>query len=209
MDAGEWGYLREDYTNFPRSSEWYCWTERGPQAIKEAEPLPEEATGYVSFLKKLVPTLDDVIEQYVIEALTAFNRDAYFAAAVMAGAASEKAIYLLATSLLSALKPSRRRADLETAMNKRQLSALLDCVRKTLEDCSTGKQAPIPYSASEGATAHLTSLSDAIRTQRNAIHPLKATVSASSPRLTLCSLPYALATTEKLREWLGAHPASL
>ena len=56
--------------------------------------------GYINFLKKHVPTLDDVIEQYILEALTAFNRDAYFAAAVMAGAASEKAIYLLAVSLL-------------------------------------------------------------------------------------------------------------
>jgi hypothetical protein len=199
-----------DYINFSRSTEWYCWTERGLQWIKGTEPIPEEVTGYMKFLKKHVPTLDDVIEQYVTEALTAFNRDAYFAAAVMAGAASEKEIYLLATSLLNALKPSSRRTTLETAMNKRQLSALLDCVRKTLEDCSTGKQAPIPYSASEGATAHLSSLFDAIRTQRNdAIHPMKATVSASSARLILCSLPYALATTEKLREWLDTHPASL
>jgi hypothetical protein len=83
-----------DYMNFSRS-EWYCWTERGLQWIKGAEPIPEEVAGYINFLKKHVPTLDDVIEQYILEALTAFNRDAYFATAVMAGAASEKAIYLL------------------------------------------------------------------------------------------------------------------
>ncbi len=199
-----------DYLNFSRSSEWYCWTERGLEWIKGTEPIPEEATGYMRFLKELVPTLDEVIEQYVKEALIAFNRDAYFAAAVMAGAASEKAIYLLATSLLSALKPSPRLTALETAMNRRQLSALLASARKTIEDCTAGKQSPIPYSASEGATAHLASLFDAIRIQRNdAVHPAKATVSASSARLILCSLPYALATTEKLRGWLDTHPASL
>ena len=199
-----------DYTNFARNTEYFSWTERGLQWIQGADPIPEDATAYMSFLKKLVPSLDEVVEQYVREALIAFNRDAYFAAAVMTGAASEKAIYLLATSLLSALKPSVRRTSLDMAMKKRQLSSLLDLVRKTLEDFSTGKQAPIPYSASEGAAAHLTSLFDAIRTQRNdAVHPLKATVSASSARLMLHSLPFALATTEKLREWLDNNPASL
>jgi hypothetical protein len=198
-----------DYINFSRS-EWYRWTERGLQWIKGAEPIPEEAAGYMKFLGEHVPTLDDVIQQYISEALTAFNRDAYFAAAVMVGAASEKAIYLLAASLLNALKPSRRRTTLEMVLNKRQLFALLDSVRKTIEDCSTGNPAPIPYSESEGAAAHLASLFEAIRTQRNdAVHPMNATVSASSVRLLLHSFPYALSTTEKLRAWLDANPASL
>jgi hypothetical protein len=201
--------LTGDYTNFTRS-EWYCWTERGLQWLKGTEPIPEEVAGYISFLRKHVPTLDDVIEQYILEALTAFNRDAYFAAAVMVGAASEKAIYLLAAGLLNALKPSRRRTTLEVVLNKRQLFALLESVRKTIEDCSVGNPAAIPYSISEGATPHLASLFDAIRAQRNdAVHPMNATVSASSIRLLLHSFPYALSTTEKLRAWADANPASL
>lgn len=198
-----------DYINFSRS-QWYCWTERGLQWIKGAEPIPEESAGYMKFLREQVHTLDDVIGQYILEALTAFNRDANFAAAVMVGAASEKAIYLLALSLLNALKPSRRRTTLETALNKRQLFALLDCLRKVIEDCSAGNPASIPYSASEGASTHLASLFEAIRAQRNdAVHPMNATVSASSVRLLLHSFPYALSTTEKLRAWLDANPASL
>ena len=198
-----------DYLNFSRS-EWYLWTERGLQWIKGAEPIPEEVTGYMKFLRERVPTLDDVIEQYILEALTAFNREAYFAAAVMVGAASEKAVYLLAASLLGALKPSRRRTMLETALNKRQLFALLDCVRKTIEDFSSDNPPPIPYSASEGAAVHLASLFEAIRTQRNdAVHPMNANVSASSVRLLLHSFPYALSTTEKLRTWSDANRASL
>jgi hypothetical protein len=201
--------LTGDYTNFSRS-EWYCWTERGLQWVKGAEPIPEEAAGYMRFLRTHVPTLDEVIGQYISEALTAFNREAYFAAAVMVGAASEKAIYLLAASLLSALKPSRRRTTLEAALTKRQLFVLLDCMRKTIEDCSASNPAPIPYSVSEGASAHLASLFEAIRTQRNdAVHPMNATVSASSVRLLLHSFPYALETTEKLKAWLDANPATL
>ena len=201
--------LTGDYTNFSRS-EWYCWTERGLQWVKGAEPIPEEAAGYMKFLRAHVPTLDEVIGQYILEALTAFNREAYFAAAVMVGAASEKAIYLLAASLFIALKASRRRTTLETALTKRQLFVLLDCVRKTIEDSSASNPAPIPYSVSEGASAHLASLFEAIRTQRNdAVHPMNATVSASSVRLLLHSFPYALSTTEKLRAWLDANPAAL
>lgn len=200
-----------DYLNFNFSpSEWYRWTERGLQWIKGAEPLPEEVAGYMNFLKQHVPALDEVIMQYMLEALTAFNRDAYFAAAVMAGAASEKAIYLLAESLLNALKPSPRRTTLESLNKHRKLSALLENVRRILEDLSSGNSAPIPYSASEGSAAHLASLFEAIRMQRNdAVHPKKAEVSISSARLLLCSLPYALGTMEKLREWLDSNPSSL
>ncbi len=198
-----------DYINFSRS-QWYCWTERGLQWIKGAEPVPEEASGYMRFLSERVQTLDDVIGQYISEALTAFNREAFFASAVMVGAASEKAVYLLAASLVSALKPSRRRTVLETAMSRRQLFALLDCVRRTIEDCCAGNPPPIPYTVTEGASAHLASLFEAIRTQRNdAVHPMNATVSASSVRLLLHSFPYALGTTEKLRAWFDANQGSI
>jgi hypothetical protein len=128
----------------------------------------------------------------------------------MVGAASEKAIYLLASSLLTTLPASPRHRTLEGLLNKRQLFALLDFVRKTIEDSSSGSSAPIPYSASEGASAHLASLFEAIRSQRNdAVHPMLAVVSASSVRLLLQSLPYALSTTEKLRAWFDANPGSL
>lgn len=198
-----------DYLNFSRS-EWYCWTEHGLQWIEGAEPIPEAMTEYMRFLRENVPTVDNVISQYILEALVAFNREAFFAAAVMLGAASEKAVYLLTASLLNALKPSRRRTTMETAFNKRQLFALLDCVRKTIEDGSTGSPAPIPYSVSEGADAHLLSLFEAIRTQRNdAVHPMNAIVSGSSVRLLLHSFPYALNVTEKLRKWADANTGCL
>jgi hypothetical protein len=197
-----------DYLNFSRS-EWYLWTERGQQWVSGAEPVPEAATDYLKFIREQVPTLDEVVCQYITEALVAFNRGAYFAAAVMVGAASEKAIYLLAAALLNALKPSRRRAALEVAFNKRQLFALLDCVRKTIEDGAAGNPSPIPYSVSEGAGPHLSSLFEAIRNQRNdAVHPLNANVSAASVRLLLHSFPYALKLTEELRVWANANPGS-
>ena len=207
------GYIapraQNSYLNHPA---WHSYnvTRQGQEYFNGSEPVPEEAKSYLEFLRQLVPTLDSVIEQYVTEALTAFEREAYFATAVMVGAASEKTIYLLAASLLIALPPSPRRRTLEGLLNKRQLFALLDFVRKTIEDSCSGSSAQIPYSASEGASAHLASLFEAIRTQRNdAVHPMLAVVSASSVRLLLHSLPYALGTTEKLRAWFDANPGLL
>jgi hypothetical protein len=199
----------DNYNNHPTWLKFNV-TRSGREYFNDSEPIPEHARSYLEFLRQLVPKLDSVIDQYITEALKAFEREANFAAAVMVGAASEKAVYLLAASLLNALKPSRRRTALETALSKRQLFALLDCVRKTIEDLSSGSPAPIPYSASEGVSAHLASLFEAIRTQRNdAVHPMYATVSASSVRLLLHSFPYALSTTEKLRAWFDANPGSL
>lgn len=185
-------------------------TERGLQWFSGVEPLPEEAVGYLKLLTELVPGLDGVIEQYIAEALRAFEREAYFATAVMIGAASEKAIYLLAESLAKALKPSARRTALEKLLDGRSLYQLLESVRKTIEVESAGKTAAIPYSASEGASAHLASLFEAIRTQRNdAVHPKIGTVSASSVRLLLHSLPAALDSAQKLKTWFDANPGSL
>ena len=61
--------------------------------IAGAEPVPENAGAYLEFLRSRVSPLDPVIEQYVLEAVTAFERQAHFASAVMLGAASEKALY--------------------------------------------------------------------------------------------------------------------
>lgn len=199
----------DNYQQQPLSHR-YNVTQRGLEYFSGSEPVPEEARSYLEFLRQLVPNLDPVIEQYVTEAITAFNRGLYFATAVMIGAASEKAVYLLTESLAKALKPSARRTTLEKTLNNRALAALLELVRKTIESESTGKTAPIPHSAAEGASPHLASLFDSIRTQRNdAVHPMNATVSASSVRLLLHGFPYALSTTERLRSWFDGNPSSL
>jgi hypothetical protein len=57
-------------------------TQRGLAWFDSTEPIPEHAQSYVAFLRGLVPMLDSVIEQYVAESLVAFNREAFFAAAV-------------------------------------------------------------------------------------------------------------------------------
>lgn len=195
------------HLNHPALDRYFV-TERGQAWFNGAEPFPEEAAGYVNFLRQIVPNMDDVIEQYVKEALTAFERQAYFAAAVMLGAASEKALYLLAESMLDAFADAKKRNRLQSTLDRRKLLELFDLVRDSIDDASRAKA--LPYTQFEGSTTYLMSLFEAIRVQRNdAVHPMNAAVSADSVRLLIQSFPYSLRKSEELREWLANHPKSI
>ena len=183
-------------------------TERGRTWFQGEDPLPEDVSRYMWFLHERVPGIDTVIEQYVKEALTAFEREAFFASAVMLGAASEKELYLLAESVLLAMKDGKRQTALKSLLDRRRLLELFETVRDTIQDAVAAKL--VPYSSSEGATTHLMSLYEAIRVQRNdAVHPMNATVSEESVRLLLQSFPYSLSKSEELRTWMTENPKSI
>lgn len=183
-------------------------TKRGRAWFQGKEPLPEDAEQYMKFLRERVAALDPIIEQYVIEALTAFDRDAYFASAVMLGAASEKELYLLAEAVVLALKDPKRQTKMKGLLDRRKLLELFETVRDTIHQAVAAKL--IPYADSEGSTTHLMSLYEAIRVQRNdAVHPMNAVVSEDSVRLLLQSFPYALSKSEDLRVCLVGNPGSI
>jgi hypothetical protein len=183
-------------------------TRRGRAWFQGKEPLPEDAVRYLKFLCDRVPAIDPIIEQYVIEALWAFEREAYFASAVMLGAASEKELYLLAEAVLLALKDPKKHSKLKVLLDRRKLLELFETVRDTIREAVTAKL--IPYADSEGSTTYLMSLYEAIRVQRNdAVHPMNAIVSEDSVRLLLQSFPYSLSKSEELRVWFAANPGSI
>lgn len=180
-------------------------TLRGLEWAKGNEPLPEDIAGYMKFLHDRIPNLDAVIEQYIADGLIAFERGAYFAAAVMLGAAAEKTIYLLGDAMLGALIIPKAKQTLEGHLNGRSLNSLFKFIREALD--RNHKVNTIPY---DGSIPHLVSLFEAIRTQRNdAVHPTTGQVSADSVRLLTASFPYALSKTEELRAWLVANPQTL
>ena len=193
-----------NYLNHPNAY-LYDVTQRGKEWSDGIEPLPEDIAGYMKFLHGRVPTMDAVIEQYVAEALIAFERQACFAAAVMLGAASEKALYLLADAMLGALKHQTSKQKLQGLLQNRSLNPFFKFIRDTLDH--NRKTPNIPY---DGAISHLMSLFEAVRTQRNdAVHPTTGQVSADSVRLLTASFPYALSKSEELRTWLLTNPQSL
>jgi sulfur transfer complex TusBCD TusB component (DsrH family) len=205
------GYIAPDAPDSrlnPPPLHMFIVTERGRVWFQGEEPLPEDSEGYLKFLRGHVLTLDSVIDQYVVEALAAFDRDALFASAVMLGAASEKQLYLLADAVMLALKDARKQAKLKNLLDRRKLFDLFEMVRDTIQDATDAKL--IPYTVTEGVTPHLMSLFEAIRVQRNdAVHPMNAKVSEESVRHLIKSLPYALAKGEDVRQWLLANPGTI
>jgi hypothetical protein len=183
-------------------------TRRGVDWAAGVDPLPEDVDRYMSSLRSLVPELDPIIEQYIGEALSTFERQTYFAAAVMVGAAAEKAVYLLADSLVGAIKDATRQASLQKVMERRRLNDLFHLIEKTIHDAYTAKV--LPYAIFDGAVSHLMSLIEAIKVQRNdAVHPMNAAVSPDSVRLSLRAFPFAMQKLEALREWFLANPKAI
>jgi hypothetical protein len=157
--------------------EKYALTRRGLQWVEGSEPIPEEATGYMKILRGLVPNLDSIIEQYIVEALSSFERRTLFAAAVMVGAAAEKGVYLLADAMLHSLRDSTKQTKLRTLIEQRKLSALFDALEKNIN----AARHIIPYPIFDESVSHLMSLFESIRVQRNdAVHPMNAAVSRDS-----------------------------
>ncbi len=180
-------------------------TTRGQEWAKGAEPLPEDYDGYMN---QFDPAVDPVVRQYVSESLNTYIRGTYFASAVMIGAASEKSIYLLADSLLPALRDPANQKLLQSRLDGRRLEQLLKFVEQTIVDGHTNRV--IPFDVMGGTTRHLMSIFDSIRLQRNnAIHPMNFVVSADTVRFMLNAFPLAFKKVEALRVWCGTHPASL
>lgn len=190
---------------FPESGKFYR-TPSGEAWATETEPMPEDVEGYMGLLWRLVPNLDGVIEQYVKEGLRSYERGNIFAAAVMLGAASEKAIYLLAESMRKVFKVPRQTATLEKLINGRGLNKLFEFIQITVANAS----AIIPYGVSQGASAHLMSIIEAIRVQRNdAVHPQGAKVSVNKVRFSYQAFVHALEMLERLRDWFSKNPGAI
>jgi hypothetical protein len=159
----------------------------------------------MKLLKENVPTLDPVVEEYIKNALIAFNGGAYFAAAVMVGAASEKTIYMLAEAMVPAFKAPSRKAKLEQLFKtKRSLVYFLEFIRDTLQ-----KNAKL-LDPSDNAITQIAGMFDAIRVQRNdAVHPETGHVSDVSVRFTIVNFPAFLAKSEEVRDWLIKNPGTI
>lgn len=200
------GMIAPETLSFPTALNFGRWriTSRGTEWANGAKPVPEDTAGYLADLQRSVPQIDSVILEYVQEGLSALVGETYFSAAVMLGAACEKEIYLLADALLTALAQSASQKKLEEALEGRSLFKLLNTIEAYLAACKE------PRDIFDGAHRHLLSLFESIRVQRNdAVHPRSANVSEETVHHAYAAFPGALKKAEQLREWFGAHPASI
>jgi hypothetical protein len=127
-------------------------TEGGREWASGSDPIPEDQDGYLSALDSLVPNLDPTIREYAKEAIITYSRRAFFSSAVMIGAASEKAFYLLMEALVGALTNSGDKKSVQKTMNERRLPAMFKCLSKFINDAKT--KGALPYIVHEGADRH-------------------------------------------------------
>ena len=198
------GYIipSPNHPNAPNPN-WFHRTEKGKQWILSTGPVPEDPDRFIEALNALVPSLDSVIKQYLVEAVVTYNRQAWFASAVMVGAASEKVVYMLVESLLAVTETASERKAIEKAISDRNIPKMFEQVDKVLtKQKELGR---LPYTVREGSEHHLLSLFDAIRVQRNeAVHPTIGVVTPESVRLTLSAFPFACRKVYDLIEWASA-----
>ena len=171
------------------------------------ESSPEDQHGFLAALKGQIGMLDPVIEQYTEEAVAAFARQMYFAAAVMIGAASEKLVYLLMDALVGSVADQEEKKTIQKTINERGLPSMFAKLQHHLAQ-ARGKKL-IPWSVIEGADTHLLSLQDAIRVQRNeAVHPLAGKVTPQTVRLSLSAFPGACKKAYDLIDWFKKNELS-
>lgn len=183
---------------------WGCYiiTEYGELwANSEEEPIPEDKDGFIKFLKNNIPSVDDVIIQYVSEALNTFNGNYFFASAVMLGAAAEKVVYLLSEAIKKSATQQKLENKITEALEHRRLFDLFELVSDTLKGLISQKI--IPYSIHEGSNHYIFTLFNAIRVQRNnAVHPIASEIKTDQLRLLILSFPHVCKKAYDFLKWL-------
>jgi hypothetical protein len=180
-------------------------TKRGREWVDAQEPIPELPAEYLNALQRMVPALDEVVREYVVEGLGSFEHDRFRAAAVMIGAASEKALYMLAEKMLDAISTPKWKENFNTALKRRDLAELFERMKDALRHANNlpGR----PFEIFDGGHDHLVSLIRAVQVQRNnAVHPMNEKISDETVRLSYLAFPYALQKIEQLREWFLNNP---
>jgi hypothetical protein len=200
------GFVTRGTRNFPSLDNLHLEiTNRGHEWIDAKEPIPELQAEYLVTLQKMAPNLDDVVREYVVEGLGSFQHDRFRAAAVMIGAASEKALYMLAEKMLEAISTRPWKENFSAALNRRDLAKLFNEIKKVLEHAD--KVPARPFEIFDGGQDHLVSLIKAVQVQRNnAVHPMNEKISDDTVRLSYLAFPYALQRAEQLRDWFSKNP---
>lgn len=175
-------------------------TEYGREFIQNTKPHFYDSTEYIKILKGLVPQLDKIIVQYIDEALRCYQKNLFFGAAVMAGAASERVILLLLEAILGWETNATKQKKIVSLLERPNLPKIFATINLTINQLINNKL--MPYSVHEGSSEHLLSFYEMIRVQRNeAVHPQAGHVSRNKIFLSLQTFPSGLQVIERMRKW--------
>jgi hypothetical protein len=117
---------------------WLSVTAHGKEVLAKSGPPVYDYDGYMADLKKRVPDLDTVVEQYIGESLRTYQGNSYLASMAMLGCASERAMRVLFDAYLGAIdkeaktdKEAKNRNKLRSRLEGREISRAYDEFRKS------------------------------------------------------------------------------
>ncbi len=118
----------------------------------------------------------------------------------MVGAAAEKIILLLLESIKNSTSNPQQKKEIERLLEGPRLPTIFAKIMEILVPLT--KNSTIPYSIHRGCSAHLMSLFEMMRVQRNdAVHPIAGEVNRDSVFLSLQTFSVALQLVYGLIKW--------
>ena len=164
-------------------------TERGRRLLGRGEHSPHDPPRYLNAISQRIANPDQIVMDYVDEAVGAWSCDLNRASVVMLGCACERLILMLAEAVVaSEIKPWSERIQKELGKNVVGISRLFDNIRKSLKDLDTKGQ--LPPELSNALDRKISAIFDHARGLRNKSgHPTGADVSSEDAEAGLLLLP--------------------
>ena len=154
---------------------------------------PRDLDGYLERLRREIPSLDELVELYLIEALRSFNSRCYLATSVMLGVAAERAFLVMARAYAASSVAGAAALGRELGKPRGNYFALWTEFRKRIEPV----RADLPNGLADALT--LDAVADLIRLTRNeAGHPSGRQIDEDTARVHLTIAPMYLRKMDQL-----------
>jgi len=187
---------------------WFTVTEYGKQVVAAQKPQPYDPDGFLEEFRRQNPNANPVVLDYLEEGVRAFNYGCFKAAAVMIGAASEKAILLLKDQFEANITDGAKKAAFEKDCKKSwAVTNQYRVLKDRLDKMADAKK--LTRDLSETVAAELPGCFEMIRRQRNAAgHPdIVARHDPDSVFLNLRMMSEYMRGVHALIEYFHNHPA--
>lgn len=199
------------HTGYEAADQWVLSvTDYGQNYLSQDNYCSYDSDGYARMLRKASAVLDPIVEQYACESLKCLRQNLCFAAAVMIGAAAEKAVLILFESIIESASDPNTQTRLQRAMSG---TAKLPTIYDTIKNAVGKQRQAIEHfdpKTNESAMIHILSLFDMIRRQRNdAVHPTNGTADPNAVLLAINSFPIALEIVYKFQAFFVANKGAL
>ena len=143
-------------------------TEYGLKAIESELPIPNDISGYLTRIKNEIPSINEVVLNYLEESIKTYNINQLLSSTITLGCASEKALLLLIDTYCESFSDLEKGKDFKKKVDKKLIRAKFELFHEDL----TRNISKIPSELKEDYNVTLVGIFEIIRRNRNeAGHP--------------------------------------